>query len=484
MLRHSHALLWLSVIVFITLILAFLLPVTPHDYWWYLRIAQDTLLTGSIPQNNHLSFAQAGRPVLYHSWGAAILLWLAYHWGGLSLSVLLRGLLLAITYGLIWTMARRLKGGEISTTLIVLVAILTSSNNWAIRPQLFAYPLFALALFLLYEWHVKGRKLPLLFLPLCSLIWVNMHGSFVLLPLLLGPALVFGRGPRKSLILSLGGVLLATLINPHGLQAWTYVYHSLTLPSNRFSAEWHPPINNHWQAHLFFLWLLITPWLNALSPRKPDRLEWTWWIGFGTLALWGVRYIIWFVFIMTILTARTITPWEQRLYRVRQSRFDSRIHPIVNVLLASFLLALSFLFLPGLREQWWQNAPPVMKHTPVAATQWLADHADLEGPLWAEIGFASYLEFALPGRPPWMDTRFEVFTVEQWEAYRAISQAEYDWQDHLDQIQVNLLMISIQAQPRLWQALTTSPAWCLRYRDDLAAVYQRCSTPSHESGKK
>ena len=81
-----------------------------------------------------------------------------------------------------------------------------------------------------------------------------------------------------------------------------------------------------------------------------------------------------------------------------------------------------------MREKWWEQSPPATENTPIAATEWLAARPDLPGPLWSEIGFSSYLEFALPQRPTWIDTRFEVFPVEQWQAYKDITTARYNWQ--------------------------------------------------------
>jgi hypothetical protein len=502
-------LLWLAFVLMIALAIAFLLPVTPQDYWWYLRIGRDTLAAGSVPTVDELSFSQAGAPMVYHSWGAAVLFWLVYQLGGLSLSVLLRGILLAVAYGLVWLTARRLGAGRIGAALVLLLAVLASSNNWSMRPQLFAYPLFALSLGLLYEWHnsdkegttkdtkahkgsARGKSprdssrnfvskffLPQPFvvywLPLISLVWVNLHGSFIMLILLTGAALVFGHGDRRSLALAFGGVLLATLVNPRGPGAWTYVYHSLTVAANRYSVEWKPPVNDGWQMNLFFLWLLAFPLLAAFSPRKLDRLEWTWFLGFGFLALWGERYVIWFVFLLTVLTAGMLADWERRLIKdAPPPRAATRLLPAVNSILALLLILLPFPLLPGLRATWWPAAPPATENTPIAATEWLAAHPDLPGPLWAEIGFASYLEFALPARPPWMDTRFELFPVEQWESYKAVSEARYDWTTLLDETGANLLMVSVQYQPDLLEALASAPAWCELYRDPVAVMYRRC----------
>ena len=505
------AFLWLGVVLLIALSIAFLLPVTPQDYWWYLRIGHDTLTFGAVPRLESLTFTRTGIPVDYQSWGAAVLFWLVYRLGGLSLTVLLRGVLVAATYVLVWATARRAGAGRLGAWLVLLAAVLASSNNWSVRPQLLAYPLFALAIFILYRWHKEEKKLttkvteeheeekpkemasalPLsnfvhfvslvfknffqegqngvYWLPLISLVWVNLHGSFVMLILLAGAALVFGRGNRYSLGLAFAGVLLATLANPRGFGTWTYVFNSLTVPSSQlFSAEWLPPVNTGWQMNIFFVWLLGFALLAAISPRKLYWLEWSWFLGFGFLALWGERYVIWFVFILAVLTAGLLADWEKKYLSGSE-----KARPVFNLALGLIFALLPLVFLPGVREKWWMQAPAVTENTPVAATDWLVAHPDLPGPLWSEIGFSSYLEFALPQRPTWIDTRFEVFPVEQWQAYQGISDARYDWENRLETSGVNLLMVSRQNQPELLSALEASTSWYAIYRDDVAVIYRR-----------
>jgi hypothetical protein len=332
-------------------------------------------------------------------------------------------------------------------------------------PSLRSLVIFVLKIF---RQDGEGRK-AVYWLPLIMLVWVNLHGSFVMLILLTGAALVFGRGDRRSLGLAFAGVLLVTLANPRGFGTWTYVVNSLTVPSSQlFSAEWLPPVNSGWQMNIFFLWLLGFPLLGVLSPRKLDRLEWTWFLGFGFLALWGERYIIWFVFILVVLSAVMLADWEKKY--LGRSKLNL---PAFNLALSLLFVLLPLTFLPGLREKWWKQAPAETENTPVAATDWLAAHPDLPGPLWSEIGFSSYLEFALPQRPTWIDTRFEVFPVTQWQAYKDITDASHDWENRLDATGVNLLMVSPQNQPALFSVLETSPAWYAIYRDDVAVIYRR-----------
>ncbi len=460
--------LWLGIVLLFALGIAFLLPVTPQDYWWYLRVGRDTLASGAVPRIDALSYSQAGTPVDYLAWGAAVIFWLVYRLGGLPLTVLLRGVLVATAYALVWVTARRLGAGRLGASLVLLAAVLTSSNNWSVRPQLFAYPLFALALWILYRWNA-GEDRPVWGLALIGLAWVNLHGSFVILVLLVGAALVFGRGHRRALGLAFAGLLAATLVNPRFIGSWTYVFASVTnASSQQFSAEWRPPVNAGWQMNIFFLWLLAFPLLAALSPRKLARLEWAWFLGFGFLALWGLRYVVWFVLILAVLTPLLLADWERKWIGAGRAGV-----PALNLGLGLIFVLVPLVFLPGLRDLWWPQAPPVTEATPVAATDWLAARPELPGPLWSEIGFSSYLEFALPSRPVWIDTRFEVFPVDQWQGYREASNAAWDWSARLDASGAHLLMVSVATQPELVKALDASGGWCRLYTDDVAIIYQR-----------
>jgi hypothetical protein len=166
------------------------------------------------------------------------------------------------------------------------------------------------------------------------------------------------------------------------------------------------------------------------------------------------------------LTACLLADWEKRF--IGEPKPGS---PVLNLFLSLALLLVPLLLLPGVRKAWWPAAPPVTMNTPVAATDWLTAHPDLPGPLWSEIGFSSYLEFTLPERPTWIDTRFEVFPVAQWQQYRDITLASYNWESQLEATGAKLAMVSSQYLDLL-NAISGSSSWCEIYRDDVASIYQ------------
>jgi len=468
--RHSYDLLWLSIVLLILLSLALLLPLSPQDYWWYLRFGQDVIRNGAVPSVDTYSFTQSGSPFFYQSWLAAVIFWKTYQMGGLLLTFFLRAVVIAITYSLLWSLARNAGAGPRLASLLTLLAALAGSSNWSFRPQLFTYPIFVLILFILAKW-AQGKNKTLWLLPFLSTLWVNLHGSFPLLFVLAAFAFLFGKGDKKQLALALAISTVALFINPHGARALGYVQDMLSAPSNQqFSAEWMPMVNRGWQANLFFIWLLIFAPLAALSPRKLTLLEWVNFLFFGWLALSGIRYVIWFTFIMAALTARLLAEFGARL-------LDKPIEnekPAVNIFAACLLLLIPFALLPGIRGSWWPDAPKAYDSAnPIAATKWLAARPELTGPLWSDLAFSSYLIFALPSRPVWIDTRFELYPPEQWEKYISIANASAQWENLLDEEKIQLVMLSTDGEPLLIATMKNSNQWCEKYRDEDSVIVSK-----------
>lgn len=467
---RSYDFLWLSIALLFLFPIAMFLSITPHDYWFYVRIGRDILETGAVPTVDTLSYTFPGRPIFYQPWLSAVIFWIAHETGGATLTFLLKGICIAFAYALVWILARDAGTETKPATLLVIVMGFSTSGNWSVRPQLLVYPLFALTLYILWHWQ-HGRSKFMWALPLTALLWANLHGSFILAFVLMGSALIFGTGNRRRLGTWLGISLLATFINPRGLFVWQFVSEMLTSPSDQlFAAEWRPPINAGWQMNIFFGWLLLFVPLAALSPRRLSRLEWIWFIGFGWLALSGLRYIIWFMFIMTVFTGALLTA-----LRTSQSK-DVESNPRLNYALGAVLFILPIMMLPGLRKSWWQDAPPPyhLDTTPIAATEWLMDHPDLPGPLFAEYTFGSYLTFALPSRLLWIDNRFNAYPPEHWEKYQKITSADPGWDSFLITDGVNLLFLSLHTQPILVEAVEGSTVWCEQYRDGYASIFSRC----------
>jgi hypothetical protein len=481
---------WLGILLLVILSIAFLLPVLPHDFWWYLRLGQDIVLNGKVPLVDTYSSTVYGQPLTYPMWFSALIMMKLHQLGGLTFTVLARGLLIASFYCLLWIICIRKGASGWLATSLTLVCALTGANNWAIRPQIFVYPLFGVVLYLLTSPLDHNNKTPKesqpqprrIFLPdvdqskkflwmiPIAMLWANLHGSVIILFLLIGPYFLFFQRSKKILIIVILA-FLATFINPRGPLLWMDTLHLMQATGNQFSQEWKPPINSGWQMNLFFMWFLAFIPLVSLSAHKLRIHEWVWLIGFGWMALSGVRYGIWFLALLLIFTAWLM----QGLIKTRNSLFRFEIVSI-NIIILIILTLLPLALLPGIRDNWWQASPAVVsKNTPIVATDWLKQHPDLPDPLFNDYVYGSYLIYAIPERPVWIDTRFYPYPEEQWEDYLSISNAEPGWSEKLSQNQIGTLMLDNLSQKNLIIELNDSSQYCEVFRDEDSSIFSLCN---------
>lgn len=197
--------------------------IPPHDFWWHMATGRLIATSGQIPTVDSFSYTRAGEPFFNQSWLAQLLLYGLHELGGVPLIVFVQALVLACAYGLLLRLCIRRTGDvRLSVGFLLLATMPASFDNWVVRPQTYAIPLFIVYLYVLTRWrgvwiakfakvgekHERedsnlrkggrekeegnrekeegGRLLPLLLLPALGAIWVNLHGSFVLGGALIG----------------------------------------------------------------------------------------------------------------------------------------------------------------------------------------------------------------------------------------------------------------------------------------------------------
>lgn len=468
--RGNAEFLIFALVMMLMLTIAVLLPLFPNDFWPYVRIGQEIVTTGRIPTAEFMTYTQSGQPAVYLYWLPSLILWGLNKLGGVTLIGILTALCVGSFYTLLWFCLRELKVGALTSALVLILTGLVGVNYWATRPQLLTYPLFGLALLAVLRWQHKDDRL-IWCLPVIAMLWANLHGSFIVLFFLLGPALIFGSGSRKKLLLVTLLSLAATCINYYGFGLWTNMFSMVNSQSIRdFSLEWASPTNDGWQANLFFATLLAIPVLTAFIKPRISFMYWVWFAGFGWMALSTVRYGVWFLPVEALLLGMILTPFFAR-HLEGKDRFQNLVfNRVLGVLLLLFPLAL----LPGLRASWWQQAPPVYSATtPVEAVEWLKANPQYADYLWSDFTYSTYLTSTLPERKLFMTNRFEDFPPEQFSDNKHIAKADYDWQSLLEQYNVNLLMPSLENQPDLIAAASASPVWKEVYRDKQTVIFAR-----------
>ena len=223
------------------------------DIWFHLAAGRLIVDTGTVPRVDPWSFTAGGQPWHNHEWLADVVFYLWSEWFGTESLVFWQWGLLALAAVVLFDLLRRWCAPAMAW-LIVLVALVTASPFFDIRPHAWSWLAFIL---LLRATLVPCRGWQWL-LPVLFLLWGNLHGGVVfgLMALALIVAAHQVRRPvagvepsalRRHGLLVFAGCVAATMVNPWGWRALAYPVE-LALqhdsPSRTSLVEWASPFRD------------------------------------------------------------------------------------------------------------------------------------------------------------------------------------------------------------------------------------------------
>jgi hypothetical protein len=481
--------------IFVILNLVF---VHPHDFWWHVRAGQWIVDNGRVPAVDLFSYTQAGEPWAYQSWLMEIILYLLVRVGDLPLVILFNTMVITTAYGVLLLVNRQAAAGDLRwAALATLAGASLALLNKTPRPQTISFLLLVLTLYLVERdaWQrddldpqVGGKRSLWWLVPLFAL-WANAHGGFVLGLALLGTYLLARllawlrkQGPFPvTLLLVTVFSATATLITPLGLGMIDYVLGFLRHPVTRsLNAEFWPPTVRTLDGLLFFGFALALVVLLFVSRYRPTAREALRLLLFGGLALMARRNATWFGFVAAPTLAACLHCWAVgRGVAVGMRAGRPRLNRALAVV-AGLLILLSLPWIRPYLSLPEQNRGYISAGTPVEAVTFLGtlvESSAQPGRVFHTETCGSYMIWASPEVPVFIDTRVELYPEKQWRDYLALGGGRQDWEAILGNYGVDTLLLERGRQGPLIEAATASPDWKERYRDDQAVILQHQEMP-------
>jgi len=475
--------LWTFLAVALPVFAALLATLPTVDLAYQLRAGAEILAGRGIPSTDTWTFTAAGRPWLDQQWGAQVLLagtLQAAGWTGLAV---LRAALVGAISGLILLAIRRRAPAMHPRTaaLLTLAAFVVTSPALALRPQLLGMVLFALALAILAARPQRPRWLWLL--PVVAAVWANMHGSFILAPVLVGLAWLEDLHERSTragrtlrITIATGA---ATLVTPFGIGAWGY---ALGLATNREVtarvSEWQPPTLGDGPGIL--LWgsvALVAVAVVALARRR-GGIPWPavlTLVGFATLGALTERGIAWWpgVAAVTLAGLAAHAGRHETVPGTREPRPPRG--SVLNALVGAVLIAAGIALLPTWRPvDPGLNAPSgLLGQAPSGVTAALREIATHEDRIWNPQVWGSWLEFAVPAPAYAFDARIELIPPETWADGDVVASAGAGWPAILDAADATIVITEGAGTSPLAQALADTSDWRLAHTDDAGTIWVR-----------
>jgi hypothetical protein len=142
--------------------------------------------TRSFPTTDPFSGPAFG-PWVNHAWGFELVLYGVYRLAGTTGLVVLQALAAVATFAVLYALLRREGVGRAPALLAITAGALATRGFWAPRPQLVTY--LALAAFWAILRTTDGRADRVLWLPILTPAWANLHGGYMVGPALIALAL-------------------------------------------------------------------------------------------------------------------------------------------------------------------------------------------------------------------------------------------------------------------------------------------------------
>ncbi|MEW5852218.1 MAG: hypothetical protein AB2A00_25740 [Myxococcota bacterium] len=454
------------------------------DLWIHLKIGADILRSGTIPGVDAYSAVASGRPFVAHEWLAGVLFELVHSRAGapgLTLVVVELAVLMALALLLAVPRGR--------PTGLALLVLFPASYLVAVRvharPHLFSLLITALLVYAVESWREHRRWRDLLWLLPVGVLWANLHGGYLLGPVLLCAVAAtclmaswmgwHGEGEKpwttrealQPATVALG-LLVAALVNPYGPRLLMFSVEMFA--SNAFISEdilewlpfWAPEMEGLRVGGTLVLWLhpimLALMWLGVgASLKRLSLVDLMMALVATVLSLRALRFTADFALLSAVVITRSWRLVLTDLFRPATWRCRSPW----AALAAGMLVAATVRYGPIMSAgEFFPLGWGYGSNYPVKEAEAIRE-AGYRGAIFNEYTDGSYLVYALyPDVKPVVDSRIDVLGAELWREYSTAKESGAALLEYLERHDIGAVLLS--RTPRntaLLETLQQSPRW-------------------------
>jgi hypothetical protein len=437
------------------------------DLAYHVRAGELSLRTGDLLLVDPFTFTSGGRPWLNQQWAAQLIFAGAHRllgWAGVAITY---AGAMASGFGLLYRSCRKAKATPRTAAVLALLGFMVASGSLAARPQALAVPLFTGAWLLL-----ERRDRWMWGVPVITVIWANVHGSFVLAPGLVAFALcddlLQRKDPRPTLLLLLATVG-ATFVTPFGGSVWTYALDLVGNETIRSSvAEWRPPSPLSLSGGPFWASVGAVAIVGVSKRRKIRLIDVARLLVFFALGVPALRGTLWWALAAPPIVAGWFATQEP--VDPAQSGASRRAPALIATSIVLIALGLTLSLRAGTDPATGgpaRLAADAPEHLVIATRNVLPSGSRL----LVFQPFASWFEYSLPEDPVMVDSRIELFPSTVWRDYSRAIRAEGGWERILDRYEIQGVVLP-PGEP-LGVALAQAPEWTLGAQIPSGSIFVR-----------
>jgi hypothetical protein len=469
------------------------------DTGWHIVTGESILRTFRVPFADPYSHSVSGASWTAHEWLAEVLFGLSHRFMGLNGVVLVSTAVITLTFFFLYLFMLHRRVGAVVAVSFTILAAWASMLHWLARPHIFSIPL-TLAFVVILDTYQREKVNRLWLLPPLMVLWVNLHGGYVLglilVVLYTGGNLLRSfttsdsrkeaQSASKALGVTAVATLGATFVNPHGPAILYFPFHLIGRQYIMDNVvEWLSPNFHQYTAFEFMLLLFIA--VFALSKIRPDVIEGGTALLLTYMALYSVRYVPLLAVVVTPMAAtRAGEVFDQLTQPLTSLKLIDTIREIVRkvslnvtsletrfvrhlwvyvALTACFLVAANGGRFGKTQAMDYQ---PDRTTFPVEALDFALNN-DIKGNMFNNDGWGGYIIYkSFPRFKVFMDGRSDMYGVPLLKEYVRVATAQIDCEKVLDKYDVTWIIFN--ANSPLCQLLAERGNWKLVYADTTANI--------------
>lgn len=467
------------ILLFALLAISQINTIVDSDLWCHLKTGEYIVKNFHIPDVDIYSYTAENQPWIDHEWLSQVFLYAIFtKFGWLGINIL-KAITISLCFFIVLLVVISKYKKFIFAVFFAVLSVFAFGYRSFARPEIFSYLLLCVFFYILED----GRKLYVL--PILQVLWVNLHGYFILGPMLiflyfLGELISGEPLKAKKLCAVFAMTSAACLINPYFYEGAVYpvkILESLFNEQRSYMRDIHElmmPINASFGRYIFF-WILavlssVTFLLNLKKARMGHIL-----IFFGSFAASyaAVRNMPIFIFIAMPLAAINLN--EAALTKnITERKW--------YIALVSAILAAAYFFISNgyyifTKQFSFRKTESKMIEilTPSKACDFLEDN-NVKGRLFNNIDFGHYIAYRFyPGKKVFIDARTELYKYDFYQSYQRAQNYPEEWKNLQKRYGFNIAFIRhlFSGTERLLKFLYNNKEWALVYYDENSAVFLR-----------
>lgn len=458
------------------------------DLWWSLKTGEYIIENLRVPHVDIFSYTLGNRAWLDHEWFSQVLFYLIFSWfGPLGLNIF-KALIISASFLILLFLALSKYKKIALAVFVTLLSILAFGYRTFLRPEIFSY------LFLCIFLYVLEREKRIYLLPFLQIIWVNLHGYFILGPILvfLYATVEFFSGDKekaKQFAMVLVWIVLACFINPYFYKGALYPLRILVdvfTEQKIYMENVHElkmPIRFSFSKYLFFWLFAIFTSMTFIINLKRAKIKHVILFALTFLASYmAIRNAPIFIFLGTI-TASVNLNEADLTKRISGKRYNFIILFLISGLIYFFLSNGYYEFTnQSLFKKTGSEVSNLL--VPIGACDFLEDN-DIKGRVFNTMDFGSYIGYRFfPQRRTFIDTRTDLYRDDFYVLYAEAQHYPAKWHELHKRYGFEIVVLRhlFSGSERILRYLYKHKNWRLVYYDENSCVFLSDSIKNNGSG--